>query len=368
MLRAARLALPMLLAVPATGADAQSAPPHSLALKRAIPPLPARAACPAPSPVRPPTDAQRRQARALAQRGQQAAILGDRASARDQLRQAVALDPSDADLAYQLARADEMTGASAEAAREYCRFLALAPGAPEAAEARDRLATLARPSGAENAANPAVTAFQQGIALYDAGRMAEAETAFSAAIAARPDWADAHYDRALVRSARHDTSGATSDFERYLRLKPEAEDRALVVARIDPLRPAPAVNLSPGRALALGLVIPGGGQFYTGRPGRGLLALAGSGAALGCAFRQSTSSTNVQETALDPFGNPYTFTSVRQTTTHPCLAGGLTAAGVIAVASAVDAFHFARRVSGDHQVALQLVPLTDAVALGVSVR
>ena len=38
--------------------------------------------------------------------------------------------------------------------------------------------------------------------------------------------------------------------------------------------------LSPGTALALGLVVPGAGQFYTGRTVRGALTLIGTGAAV----------------------------------------------------------------------------------------
>ncbi|MEO6529224.1 MAG: tetratricopeptide repeat protein, partial [Gemmatimonadaceae bacterium] len=86
------------------------------------------------------TDLQRRTARDLAQRAQQSAILGDRTAARDQMTQAAALDPSNPDLAYQLARAQESAGAPDDAATEFCRFLALAPNAPEAAEARERVA------------------------------------------------------------------------------------------------------------------------------------------------------------------------------------------------------------------------------------
>jgi hypothetical protein len=51
----------------------------------------------------------------------------------------------------------------------------------------------------------------------------------------------------------------------------------------------------------------------------------------------------VQQTAQDPFGNPYTYTVNRRVTERPCRTPGFTAAGVIAVVSAIDAFRFARR-------------------------
>jgi TM2 domain-containing membrane protein YozV len=241
----------------------------------------ALAACPAVKRPAAPTDAQRRAARALVQRGQQAAILGDRAAAREQFRQAAQLDPTDADLAYELARAHDGAGASADAAAEYCRFLALAPSAPEAAEVRERVATLSVPPRA-------------------------------AAPAPRP--------------------------------------------------------LSPTNALALGLVIPGGGQFYAGRPMRGMLALGTAAIAFGWGMSAQPGSVSVQETALDPFGNPYNYTVTRATTSRPHLVPGLAAAGAIAIASAVDAYHFSRRMSDGRDVALRLMPHGDILAIGIAVR
>ena len=245
---------------------------------------------------RPPTAAQRRQARDLAQRGQQAAILGDRVVARDQLRLAARLDPTDPDLAYQLARAEESTGARTEAAKEYCRFLALAPDAPDAADARARVADLVGPPSVQRSAV-----------------VPEAPAAPSSVAVARPE------------------------------------------------------PKSPAQALSLGLVIPGAGQFYAGRPVRGLLTLAGVGAAVACGMRQTTADKSFQETALDPFGNPYTYTVTRQVTERPCLAPGIAAAGAIAIVSAIDAFNFTRRMNRE-RLSLAIVPGFRGVGLRFSVR
>lgn len=239
------------------------------------------ALCPAPRARPAPTPEQRRAARDLAQRAQQAAILGDRAAAREQLRQAAMLDPRDPDLAYQLARANDAAGAAADAASEYCRFLSLAPDGAEAAEARERVAILAPPARAT---------------------------------------------------------------------------------------PAGVPRLSPTRALSLGLLVPGAGQFYTGRPVAGVLAFGGAAAAVACAASQRTSVTSVQETALDPFGNPYTYTARRQTSSHPCLVPGLAAAGAIAVTSAIEAFNHARRANDDRRIAVGLYPDGATLALRVTVR
>jgi tetratricopeptide (TPR) repeat protein len=259
----------------------------------------------------------------------------------------------------------DAAGTGAAASREYCRFLSLAPGAPEAAEARERAAALALPPALARVSDETLATFRAALVAYDGARMAEAEAALDTVTAREPQWADVYYDRALVRLARGRSTGAAADFERYLRLKPEAEDRAAVVARIEALRRA---ALSPSRALSLGLLLPGAGQFYTGRPVGGFLSLGGFGVALGCALQQRTTATTTSETALDPFGNPYTFPVTRYRTERPCLVPGAVAAGVIAVASAFEAFSFARRSGDENRVALAIEPGFERLALRVTVR
>ena len=296
---AARLLPLAALALSAPLAVAQSTVPRAPATPSvALPP-----ACSPVPPPRAPTAEQRRQARDLAQRGQQSAILGDRVVARDRLRLAAALDPTDADLAYQLARAEESTGATDEAAKQYCRFLALAPTAPDAAEARARVAEL------------------------------------------------------------------------VVRQEPRPVAKVQERSAIPPRAPTPPrvatparVTLSPGRALSLGLLVPGAGQFYAGRPGRGLLTMAGAGAALACGLRQTSTARTTQETALDPFGNPYTYDVTRQVDERPCLVPGIAAAGVIAIVSAIDAFSFARRANDGSRVSVELLPDSRRVELRVTVR
>lgn len=317
-------------------ATAQSTSPAE-ALKRALPAAPAPPLCSSDATVRAPSDAERRRARDLALRGKQAAVLGDRAAARDQLVQAAALDPADPDLAYQQARALEAAGARAEAASAYCRFLALAPAAPDAAEARERVAAFA-PAPRSTLSDEAVARFRSAVAAYDARDMRRSEAALDSVTMLEPRWADAYYDRALTRLAQQRMTGAASDFEEYLRLKPDADDRASVVARLETLRRA---TLSPNRALSLGLVVPGGGQFYAGRPGRGLLTLGGVSLGVGCALQQRTTASTTTQTATDPFGNPYTYQATRYTTDRPCLVPGALAAAIIAVTSAYDAFRYA---------------------------
>lgn len=89
-----------------------------------------------------PPEAQRRAAREMAARAQEAAITDDAARARDLYQRAAQLDPSDPAIAYALGRAYE-TAHDARASAEYCRFLALSPNAPNAQDVRERLAAFA---------------------------------------------------------------------------------------------------------------------------------------------------------------------------------------------------------------------------------
>jgi tetratricopeptide (TPR) repeat protein len=349
-----------LLAVAGT-ANAQAG--KSITFKRGAPPVRQRPACePVSAPASVSADARRR-ARDLVQNGRQAAILGDSAAALAQLKQASTIDPTDSDLAYELARAYESSGANANAAKEYCRFLALAPAAPEAAEARNRVASLA-PVTQSAAPSPAVAILNDGIASFERGKTMEAEAKFAEAIRAEPTWADAYYDRAIARATIGDNQQAATDFEEYLRLKPTAEDRVDVVARIESLRRRP---LSAGQALGLGLIIPGAGEFYTRRPLRGALALVGTSAAIALSLQTSTSSKTVEQTGTDPFGNPYTYTTTQRTTDQPYLIPGLLVGGAIAVATAVDAYRFAKQ-SGEpgRRLSMIAVPTRTGIAARVS--
>jgi TM2 domain-containing membrane protein YozV len=265
-----------------SGARAQ-VPSRARGAAPGVPAAGVNALCPARRSTAAPSAEQRRAARELAERAQQAAILGDRASAREQLRQAAALDPRDPDLAYQLARANDAAGAATDAASEYCRFLSLAPEGAEAAEARERVAILAPP----------------------------------------------------VRASAPVT----------------------VTGR-----------LSPSRALSLGLVIPGAGQFYTGRPVAGALAFGAAAAGVACATTQRTTFTTTQETATDPFGNPYTYTARHPVNSRPCLVPGLAIAGSVALAGAIEAYSHVRELNADRRVAIDVYPHGNGLALQVTVR
>lgn len=308
------------------------------------------------------TEDQRRQARDLVSGADQAAILGDTRAALASLRRARSLDPADADVAFRLARLYETGAAPDSAVKEYCRFLAISPESPDAADARERLATLAKPAS-DPVVDSANSRFAQGLRAYDAGRMFEAEARFARAIDAQPAWADAYFDRAIVRVARGERDDAASDYEVYIRLRPTAADRAYVTSQIAALR---AARLSSGQAFGLGLVIPGAGQFYTRRPVLGTLYLVGTAAAIGFAMQEQTTFRTTQQTATDPFGNPYTYTSTLQAKTRGHLGAGLAAAAAIDLVGATEAAVYAGRehvAPPPSRVSLQLLPAQTALAM-----
>jgi hypothetical protein len=87
------------------------------------------------------TDKARIEAQQIAGRAQAASINGDNAAATQLYESAAQLDPTDPGIAYVLGREYEATH-DARAMNEYCRFLALNPAAPEAADVRQRIADL----------------------------------------------------------------------------------------------------------------------------------------------------------------------------------------------------------------------------------
>jgi tetratricopeptide (TPR) repeat protein len=251
-----------------------------------------------------------------------------------------------------LARAYESAGVLPNAANEYCRFLSLAPNATEAADVRAHVTSLVPPRP-DTVVTVEGTAFKRGVDSYGKGQWNDAEVFFTTVVRVDSTSADAYYDRGVVRALQNNRIGAADDYERYLRLRPEAVDRALVVARINTLR---AQRLSASQAFGLGVIVPGGGQFYTKRPARGLLSLVAAGAATGFAITQKSTSETTTKTASDPFGNKYSYSVTTAHKTRPYLIPGLGVAGGIALWSAIDAARYARGIRNGGSVSVSLAP------------
>lgn len=285
-----RAAALLLLALP-TVASAQR-----LELKRTIQGADPRG-CPNAAEVR--RSAGPRKPNAEAQRfaalGFEAALVGDRRSARDVFEQAATLDPLDERIAYHLARAHEELGEREGAIREYCRYLALAPGAPDTAAVHERIARLAGDAREQPA--PERRAFDDGLRAYDRGDYPGAVANFSRAIEASPRASEPYFDRALAHGAAGDRSAAASDLRRYLQLDPLAPDSAGVRQT---LRALDVRVKSVPVAAALG-ILPGAGQLYSGHPWQALLVLG--------AFAGAIDWSQTQTQVAVPCGTPHSWAS-----------------------------------------------------------
>jgi hypothetical protein len=272
-------------------------------------------------------------ARAEATRARELALNGESRAARDAFARAASLDPADPVLAYDLARAAEETGDRATATAALCRYLVLAPDGREAAEVRSRLGRLAAPAGSPRDA-AARAAFQRGVDALDARRYDAAVTAFDEVLRQVPTAPEAVYDRGLARLALGQDRAAADDLAAYVSSPASGPDRAQVLRAAQALR-APAYT--PSGALGRGLVVPGFGQFYTGRPVGGLAVLAGAAGGVVAAFLERRTLETVEY--VDVFGFKYTSTVPR--VERPYRTVGLVGAGVVALAGAAEAAWYA---------------------------
>ena len=355
-------------------AAARPAAAQELALKRNAT-RPQATACPVAPLPRQPGTTQRDEARRLAGAAQEAAIAGNQREAREQFARAAQLDPTNEDIAYQYGRTLEDAGSPADALREYCRYITLAPASGDAADVRGRIAALAPPTPAFRGADQAVAPFREGIAGYDRARYDEAELAFGRAITEAAGWPEAYYNRAIARLAQRKSAPAVTDLQRYLELKPDASDRVTVLNEITRIqRPLP---YTPGSALGGGIVLPSFGQFYTRRPLLGVGVLAATAGAV--AYALPTERTVRQDSAyvrlvngdsvLQPSGPS------RLVTERPNLTTGLAVAAGITVVAAVESYLYARRARAKvltgavrrAAVRLRPVPSRELGATGVAV-
>lgn len=68
--------------------------------------------------------------------------------------------------------------------------------------------------------------FNQGVILWNGGKIPEAKKAFQDAIAANPNHAEAHYQLGMALVNGGDLPGAATEFESYLKLAPEGPNAA----------------------------------------------------------------------------------------------------------------------------------------------
>ncbi len=367
------------IALAAIASPALSA--QDLALKRDLDPEGA-AGCVAQELPPPPVADAREEAVRLVSQANEASILGDNRLVVELLQRAATMNPTDPAIAYRLGRAHEEVEAPDLALTEYCRALVLAPRSDEAPDARTRIAGLLE-QGA-GGTGTIVRQFRFGLEYFDRGSFQEAERAFDYVVTERPGWAEAVFDRGVARAARGNRNGAVEDLRRYLLLAGDPADAGAVREQLAALgapareqtaaaapprrsssRPSPAVatgapTASPGATLAQGLVVPGLGQFRTGRPAIGALVLAGVGASVYFALREENVITTCD--ATDPFGNAYEYSCPG--VDRPGLAPGLGLAVAITSLAAVEAYTYVKRRQREAGGVAARLPLPEVTADG----
>ena len=284
-------------------------------------------------------DEDREVARSLLAEANQASILGDDVRARSLLRGAAALDPGSAEIAYRLGRLMEAAGEAEAAVAEFCRYLALEPEGPDAADVTARVDVLSPPEP-DPLPGAARAAFQQGVQALDRDAPVEAAQLFSRALVEFPDWPAAHFNRGIAYLRAGRTGAGRADLERYLELEPGAPEAEVVERRLASMAPAAGPVRSPGVALATGLILPGMGHIYVGRPATGLAILAGAGGAAAAGLLYTQVEVNCLVPPVDgqcPAGQV-----AGRVEERPLLVPGLAVAGVLTVAGAIHAFLQAR--------------------------
>ena len=81
------------------------------------------------------------------------------------------------------------------------------------------------PGLAGGAGNPDAM-FNQGVILWNAGKIADAKKQFEAVVAAKPDHAEAHYQLGMALVNEGNLAGAANEFDTYLKLAPAGPNAA----------------------------------------------------------------------------------------------------------------------------------------------
>ena len=169
--------------------------------------------------------------RRLISSGQEAALQGEHAAARDAFVQAVRRSPNNADLAYYLGREHEQLSANTDAVKEYCRYLQLKPNARDADEVRGRIVRLT-PRSQLAQVDEARANFSSGVALLERRQYIAADSMFGSIATQLPTTPELYYNRALARAARGERALAMEDFQKYVELSGNPSDRAAINAAV----------------------------------------------------------------------------------------------------------------------------------------
>ena len=311
-----------LILLASAGAAAQS-----LSLKEQ--PAPASLLCD-PAPERPVCSLDgREEVEALIDEATQAMILGELDRATELLTQALEAEPCAAEAAYLRGRMAAQTRGARPAAEWFCRYLAIDPSGPYATEAARGLEQAVQ----EGAASDLRDRFAAGVTSFRRDSTRAAENRFTTVLDRHPV-PEAFYNRGLARVALGRHAGAMADLRRYLELRPTAGDRSAVAAALETLATSRA-RRSPATTLALGMLLPGAGHYYTGRTGYGLIitGLVGGAAAAGLLYERTTIECRVR----DPSGGCPPDDIASRETDRPLLAPALGVGAGLMVLAAIEA-------------------------------
>jgi tetratricopeptide (TPR) repeat protein len=104
-----------------------------------------------------------------------------------------------------------------------------------AASAKSMELSSAGTGGAAGGGN-ADAMFNQGVILWNGGKIPEAKKQFEAAIAANPNHAESHYQLGMALLNENNLAGATTEFETYLKLAPTGPNAATAKGILDSLK------------------------------------------------------------------------------------------------------------------------------------
>lgn len=78
--------------------------------------------------------------------------------------------------------------------------------------------------------------YNQGVILWNSGKIADAKKAFEGAVAANPNHAEAHYQLGMALVNEGNMAGAATEFETYLKLSPEGPNAATAKSLVAQLK------------------------------------------------------------------------------------------------------------------------------------
>ena len=91
-------------------------------------------------------------------------------------------------------------------------------------------------AGAAGGGGNADAMFNQGVILWNAGKIPEAKKQFEGAVAANPNHAESHYQLGMALVNEGNLAGAATEFETYLKLAPTGPNAATAKGILDSLK------------------------------------------------------------------------------------------------------------------------------------